>query len=143
MSYEIINSKLAISIAEKAHKGQVDKGGRPYIEHPIKIASEFYDDKYKASALLHDVIEDSDLTLDYLRGCGLHEDVVNAVDALTKRKGELYQNYLVRVKENAIAKAVKLVDLQHNSDTSRIEHPTEKDYLRAKKYRDAIIYLNK
>ena len=133
---------LALDIATAAHAGQFDKGGKPYIDHPKKIAQEFKDTTMYIVALLHDVVEDTGITLKELRGYGFSGAVCAAIDAITKRQSENYNDYLNRVKENNIARAVKIVDLKHNSDLSRITEPTKNDYLRAEKYKQALCYLS-
>lgn len=133
--------ELALAIATDAHRGQYDKGGESYIHHPVAVAAAFADDCRHAAALLHDVVEDTALTLDHLRDMGIPGEVVLAVDALTKRDGEPYPAYLARVKANPVARDVKLADLTHNSRLSRIQAPTEKDYKRIEKYRGAIAFL--
>lgn len=109
----------ALLIAVMAHKGQVDKNGQPYILHPLTVASKLDTLELKVIGLLHDTIEDTDVTADYLIEMGIPEDLVKIVELLTKPKGEPYENYLRRVKENPMAKKVKLADLAHNTDASR------------------------
>lgn len=133
---------LALSIAQEAHKGQVDKAGIDYINHPIYVASLVETDEEKAAALLHDVIEDSDMTLSDLLNHGIPSEVLQAVSILTKDKKLTYQEYLSRVKTNEIARKVKLADLKHNSDLSRITNPSEKDFSRSEKYKKAIEFLS-
>ena len=132
---------LALSIAKKAHKGQYDKAGVDYIEHPLFVASLVDTQEEKAVALLHDVLEDSPYTTEELILAGLPETVVSAVQILTKKKGQDYQQYLEHVKSNPIARRVKLADLKHNSDLSRLATVTEKDLERLEKYKKAIDYL--
>lgn len=132
---------LALSIAKKAHKGQYDKAGVDYIEHPLFVASLVDTQEEKAVALLHDVLEDSPYTAEELILAGLPETVVSAVQILTKKKGQDYQQYLEHVKSNPIARRVKLADLKHNSDLSRLATVTEKDLERLEKYKKAIDYL--
>ena len=132
---------LALSIAKKAHKGQYDKAGVDYIEHPLFVASQVDTQEEKAVALLHDVLEDSPYTAEELKLAGLPETVVTAVQVLTKKKGQDYQLYLELVKSNPIARRVKLADLKHNSDLSRLTTITEKDRERLEKYKKAIDYL--
>lgn len=131
----------AFQIATQAHLGQYDKAGAAYIYHPLHIASEFVDDMHYLTAILHDVIEDSGISLEDLRVYGIPSPVVTAVDSLTKRTGEDYNNYLKRVKENPIACAVKLADLRHNMRLDRLPVVTETDLARAEKYTKAIKYL--
>lgn len=133
---------LALSIAKKAHKGQYDKAGVDYIEHPLFVASQVDTQEEKAVALLHDVLEDSPYTAEELKLAGLPETVVTAVQVLTKKKGQDYQQYLELVKSNPIARCVKLADLKHNSDLSRLATITEKDLERFEKYKKAIDYLS-
>ena len=134
--------ELALSIATEAHRGQFDKVGIDYIEHPIFIASQVDSEEEKAVALLHDVIEDSPVTAEELLNAGLPETVVTAVQILSKKKGQDYQTYLKTVKSNPLARAVKLADLKHNSDLLRLETITDKDLERLEKYKKAIDYLS-
>ena len=133
---------LALSIARKAHEGQLDKAGVDYIEHPIYVASQVDTEEEKAVALLHDVIEDSPFTAEELLLAGLPETVVTAVQILSKKKGQDYQTYLENVKSNSLARVVKLADLKHNSDLSRLSSVTDKDLERLEKYKKAIDYLS-
>ncbi len=129
---------LALEIAKKAHEGQVDKGGRPYIGHPIAVADIVESESEKIVALLHDVCEDSDVTLEGLRKAGFSKEVLDAVQAITKVGGESYEDYLARVVRNPIATTVKIADMTHNSDLSRISNPTENDLERVEKYKASI-----
>ena len=134
--------ELALSIATEAHGGQFDKAGIDYIEHPIFVASQVDSEEEKAVALLHDVIEDSSVTAEELLNAGLPETVVTAVQILSKKKGQDYQTYLKTVKSNPLARAVKLADLKHNSDLSRLETITDKDLEGLEKYKKTIDYLS-
>ncbi len=134
---------LALSIARKAHEGQLDKAEVDYIEHPIYVASQVDTEEEKAVALLHDVIEDSPVSAEELLQAGLPETVVTAVQVLTKKKEQDYQTYLETVKKNPLARVVKLADLKHNSDLSRLSSITEKDRERLKKYKKAIDFLSR
>ena len=134
--------ELALSIATEAHKGQFDKAGVDYIEHPIYVASQVDTEEEKAVALLHDVIEDSPFTSEELLLAGLPEIVVAAVQILSKKKGQDCQIYLENVKSNPLARVVKLADLKHNSDLSRLSSITDKDLERLEKYKKAIDYLS-
>ena len=135
-------SERAYEIAKKAHLGQVDKAGEDYIKHPEKVASFVETDEEKAVAYLHDVIEDTELTLEDLHEYEFSKEVIEAVDIITKKKGEDYQSYLNSVKKNKLARAVKLADLRHNSDLTRLTKVTEKDIERKEKYQRAIDFLN-
>lgn len=133
---------IALAIARKAHAGQVDKAGVDYIQHPLYVASQVETEQEKAVALLHDVIEDSNITAVDLLASGLPNEVVTAVQILTKKKGQSYQEYLEKVKTNDLARVVKLADLKHNSDLSRLKTVSNTDYERVKKYKNAIRYLS-
>ena len=118
---------LALSIVRQAHEGQLDKAGADYIEHPIYVASQVDTEEEKAVALLHDVIEDSPVSAEELLIAGLPVEVVIAVKLLTKKPMQDYQAYLETVKTNPLARVVKLADLKHNSDLSRLPSITVKD----------------
>ena len=133
----------AHEVAKKAHFGQTDRAGIDYIKHPETVASFVTTDEEKAVAYLHDVIEDTTLTLLDLKKEGFSKNIIEAVDILTKKKGQDYQSYLNLVKTNELARVVKLADLRHNSDLTRLPLITEKDLERNKKYIQAIHYLNK
>jgi len=133
--------QAAYALAAAAHAGQVDKAGADYINHPLTVASFVETDEEKIVALLHDVVEDTPVTLQNLRDAGFSEAVVRAVDCVTKREGEALQDYLLRVKSDPLATAVKLADLRHNSDLSRIPHPTGRDFARVERYRAEIAFL--
>ena len=135
-------SEKAYEIAKKAHLGQVDKAGEDYIKHPEKVASFVKTDEEKAVAYLHDVIEDTELTLEDLHEYNFSKEVSEAVDIITKKRGGDYQSYLNSVKNNKLARAVKLADLRHNSDLTRLAKVTEKDIKRKEKYQKAIDFLN-
>ena len=134
---------LALDIARKAHNGQVDKAGRPYINHPVAVASMVNTDDEKTVAYLHDVVEDTVVQLDDLKAFGFGTHIVEAVDAISRRKGESRDDYLKRVRGNSLARVVKLADLKHNSDISRIPCPLEKDYQRRERYLKEIELLKK
>lgn len=127
----------AILIATNAHQGQVDKAGKPYILHPLRLMFSRQNETERICAVLHDVIEDTDITLDYLRNQGFSEEVLAALDALTRRSNESYDEFISRIINNKIACYVKLADLCDNMDLSRIESPSKKDYERIEKYRRA------
>jgi (p)ppGpp synthase/HD superfamily hydrolase len=133
---------IARQIAIKTHQGQLDKADQPYITHPEFVASQVTGDEAKAVAWLHDVVEDTSVTFEDLRAAGLSEAVIAGVDAITKREGEDYETYLERVAANPLAKAVKLADLTHNMDTSRLKMITEKTRERLEKYRIAFAKLS-
>lgn len=103
----------AITMAALAHEGQTDKSGAPYIFHPIRVASTFSDDLLQTISVLHDVVEDTSITLSDL-GAHFPQSVVNAVDALTRREGESYKDFIRRVALNPSARKVKIADIRDN-----------------------------
>ncbi|GAB2022429.1 HD domain-containing protein [Pseudolactococcus yaeyamensis] len=134
--------RTALDIATRAHEGQRDKAGVDYIEHPKTVASFVDLETEKATAYLHDVLEDTDVTADDLINQGIPIEVVQAVQVLTKQKNQNYDRYLEIVNKNPIARVVKMADLRHNSDLSRIKQPQKVDFERCEKYQKAIQYLN-
>lgn len=130
----------AMEVAKKAHSGQKDKAGVEYILHPIAVAGMLETEQEKIVALLHDVVEDSHITLNALGNMGFEFDIVTAVNLLTK-DGTDYDKYLERVKKNPLARAVKIADLTHNLDIRRISHPKEKDFQRIQKYKNGLEFL--
>ena len=132
--------ELALQIAQKAHAGQVDKAGKDYILHPMTVASYMDTDTEKAIAYLHDVLEDTDVTVDALREIFPNE-IVDTLITLTHRKDESYFEYIQRVSKSKLAKKIKVADLLHNLDITRIKEPTKQDYERLEKYKKAILYL--
>ncbi|WP_315065895.1 GTP pyrophosphokinase [uncultured Clostridium sp.] len=133
----------AIIIAVSAHQGQVDKGGNPYILHPLAVMLSLEDEIERICAVLHNVIEDTDITLEYLKNEGFSNQVLTALDTLSRRKDESYDEFIDRIINNKIACHVKLADLKHNMDLSRIKQPSQKDYDRIKKYQKAVKALSK
>ena len=131
----------AIELAKKAHEGQIDKGGSPYIGHPFRVMNQFEDEEEKIVGVLHDAVEDSDLTLEDLATAGFSDRIIAAVDAITKREGEQIDNYLNRVMNNSIALKVKIADMTDNMDLSRITNITEKDRARIRNYQINIVKL--
>ncbi len=134
-------AEKALKIATEAHKGQKDKGGQDYILHPIAVASYMDTDNEKTVAYLHDVLEDTIFTLDDLKKYGFPIEVLSALTVLTKDKTISYQKYIENVNKNKIAKKVKVADLLHNLDISRIQNPSKKDFERCEKYKSSILYL--
>lgn len=128
----------AIVIAAKAHEGQVDKAGASYVLHPLRMMLRLSKNDERITAVLHDVVEDCGVSLEMLRAEGFSEQVIEAIDSVTRRSEESYEAFVLRAASNPIGRRVKLVDLQDNSDLSRIAHPTDRDYERIEKYRHAI-----
>jgi (p)ppGpp synthase/HD superfamily hydrolase len=127
----------AILIAAQAHLGQRDKGGAPYILHPLRIMMRMESEAAMIAATLHDVVEDSDWTIEQLRGEGFSEEVLEALDCLTRRDSETYDEFVARAQANAIARQVKIADLEDNMNVKRIGEMTPKDHARIEKYHRA------
>lgn len=136
------NSLLAEKLAKIVHANQQDKAGKPYIEHLAFVANDVTpkDDDIIAVAWLHDSVEDTNVTLQYIRQI-FGNTISEAIDAISKRDNETYEDYLIRVKSNPIARIVKLSDLKHNSDLNRLKQITDKDLKRIDKYQKAIQFL--
>jgi (p)ppGpp synthase/HD superfamily hydrolase len=124
----------AVQIAAQAHRGQRDKAGAPYLLHPLRMMLRMESEAAMMAAVLHDVVEDSDWTLDQLRAEGFSEEVLQAVECLTHRSGESYDEFVARVQTNAIARQVKLADLEDNMNIRRMAEITPKDLARLEKY---------
>ncbi len=116
------NEKLerAIQIAVEAHKGQLDKSGKPYVLHPLRVMLRMSTPEQMMAAVLHDVVEDTPWTLDQLREEGFPEEVVEAVDCLSRRNGESYDQFVERLLPHPLARKVKLADLEDNMDLRRL-----------------------
>lgn len=139
--YPLSPLERAIRIAKTAHEGQVDKAGMPYFLHPMKVMSQVKTEDEKIVAVLHDVVEDTAVTLDDLRREGFAESLIEAVDALTKRPGESRMDAARRLRPNLIARAVKIADVRHNLDPSRLRNPGPADERRMAEYREVLQYL--
>ena len=131
----------AMKLAYTAHHGQTDHSGLPYILHPVHLAEQMPDEVSCAAALLHDVVEDTPYTFDDLLAMGFGEEVVAALRLLTHDDAVPYMDYVANIKANPIARAVKLADLRHNSDLSRLDAVDEKALRRCEKYAEAIRLL--
>lgn len=131
----------AIAIALEAHRGQRDKGGQPYILHPLRLMLAAGSDDERVVAVLHDVVEDSRMTLADLKARGLSPVQAAGLEAVTRRDGESYEDFVIRAGDDPVGRAVKILDLRDNSDLSRIPNPSEKDLSRVDKYRRALKQL--
>jgi guanosine-3',5'-bis(diphosphate) 3'-pyrophosphohydrolase len=131
---ELLNKMLVL--VTNAHAGQYDKGGKPYILHPLKVMHylKSEDEELQCIALGHDVIEDTKVTYSQLRELGITERVIEGIRSLTKVPGETYDEYKERVFANVDAMRVKMADLRHNTDIRRLKGVTEKDIARVAKY---------
>lgn len=136
-------TKKALKLCFEAHKDQVDKSGMPYVFHPFHLAEQMSDERSTIVALLHDVIEDTEYTFEDLRKMGFEDEVIEALVLMTHDDSVPYMTYVADIKQNPIAKAVKLADLEHNSDLSRLDIIDEKALKRKEKYATAIELLTK
>lgn len=136
-------TKKALQLAYRAHHGQTDKSGLPYIHHPIHLAEQMTEEYSAVCALLHDVVEDTEYTFEDLKKEGFPAEVIDALKLLTHDDAEDYFDYVRRIRRNPIAAAVKKADLIHNSDRTRLEIVREKDLLRMEKYKKALDILKK
>ena len=127
----------AIQLAAASHAGQRDKGGNPYILHPLRVMLRLKDERAQICGVLHDVLEDTSLTASDLRREGLSEDLLMTLLHLTKNNNEDYDSFIDRVLENPLAVEVKLADIEDNLDISRIPLPAAEDLLRLEKYKRA------
>jgi (p)ppGpp synthase/HD superfamily hydrolase len=134
-------TKEAMKLCFEAHKGQTDKSGIPYVFHPFHVAEQMPDENTTIVALLHDVIEDTSFTLQDLRDLGFDQDVLDALALMTHDKNVPYMDYVAKIKDNDIARTVKLADLRHNSDLSRLDTVTDRDWERLARYAAAIRLL--
>ena len=137
----ISKPELAKTLAAYAHQGQTDKAGRDYILHPMAVADQMDTDEEKTVALLHDILEDTSVTEATLKNL-FGPEIADAVSALTRRPDETYDDYIRRLGKNSLARRVKLADLRHNMDLSRLPVVTDQDLQRAEKYRRAYRWLD-
>lgn len=140
MIYTVLTKK-AMKIAFEAHKNQVDKSGMPYIYHPIHLAEQMASEETVCVALLHDVVEDTDMTFEQLAAYGFSSKIIEALKLMTHEESVPYMDYVSKIKENDIARQVKLADLRHNSDLTRLDSIDEKALQRVEKYKKAIDLL--
>ena len=134
--------KIAMDIAYSAHHGQRDKGGMPYIFHPIHLAEQMDTEVEVTAALLHDVVEDTPWTMEQLRQAGISQEVLNVLELLTHPKGMPYMDYVRRILPNPTARKIKLADIRHNGDFTRLGETegAKAEYFR-NKYREARLLL--
>ena len=133
-----VNLSYAIQVAFKAHEGQVDKALLPYILHPLRIMEKMDTEQLKIIAVLHDVVEDTNLSLLHLKSLGFDKEILEALDSLTRREDESYPEFIQRVKANPLAIKVKIEDIKDNLDVTRLDHLTSKDLSRIKRYHKAL-----
>ncbi len=134
-------TKKAMKIAFDAHREQVDKTGIPYIYHPIHLAEQMDDEISTCAALLHDIVEDTDITFEDLAKQGFGDEIISVLKLLTHDDGVDYMEYVGKIKSNPTAVKVKLADLKHNSDLTRLDNVDEYAIKRNEKYKKAIDFL--
>ena len=134
-------TKKALKLSFEAHKDQLDKSGIPYVYHPFHLAEQMETEDAVVVALLHDVVEDTVYTLDDIRAMGFPERIVKSLALMTHDKSVPYMEYVKKIKSDPVAKAVKLADLRHNSDLSRLDYVDERALERIEKYKKAIALL--
>ena len=134
-------TKKAILLAFQAHEGQKDRSGLPYVMHPIHLAEQMTTEDACVVAMLHDVLEDTDMTVEELRAHDFTERQIHAVELLTRTKEEDYFEYIRRLKDDPLARSVKLADLAHNMDRTRLKDWTDQDETRHEKYAEAFRIL--
>ena len=117
------------------HKGQKDKAKKPYILHPLRLMMSVDTDEEKIVAVMHDIVEDSEISLDDLRNEGFSDEILSAIECVTKKDGEDYDAFIERIAQNPLAIKVKLADLEDNMDLTRLSKVTEKDLERVEKYK--------
>jgi len=137
------NLNKAVILASEAHNGQVDKAGKPYILHPLRLMSKFSTEEEQIIALLHDVVEDSTMTFEELESYGFAKPILEALNCLTKRENEKYEDFIGRISSNSLATKVKISDIKDNMDLTRLKAITDKDLERVKKYHKALEVLLK
>lgn len=134
-------TKKAMLICFEAHKEQLDKAGMPYVFHPFHLAEQMEDELCVTCALLHDVVEDSPMTVEELEKMGFPQPVTDALRLLTHTDETEYMDYINKIAANPLAKAVKIADLRHNSDLTRLDTVDEKAVRRKEKYEKALSLL--
>jgi (p)ppGpp synthase/HD superfamily hydrolase len=134
-------TKMALKLCFEAHKEQVDKSGMPYVFHPFHLAEQMNTEETTIVALLHDLVEDTDYTIEDLVDMGFDKSITDAIALMTHADNVAYMDYVRAIKDNPIAKTVKLADLKHNSDLTRLEIVDEKALSRREKYLKAIAIL--
>ena len=139
------NLEQAIAIAARVHEGQVDKAGQPYILHPLRVMLRLSSDEERIVAVLHDVVEDSDVTFEQLAREGFSDRVLTALEGVTKRPEEGgdagYEAFVKRAAKNPLARRVKIADLLDNMDLTRLSELSERDFRRLDRYMKALRYL--
>ena len=133
----MVTLEKAIQIAARAHEGQKDKAGSPYILHPLRLMLDMKCESDRIVAVLHDVLEDSPVTADRLRSQGFSDEIIAALECLTRNAGESYRDFIERAKSNPLARRVKIADIEDNMNMCRISNLTDQDLKRLGRYHRA------
>ena len=136
-------TKKALKLCFEAHQDQLDKSGLPYVFHPFHLAEQMDDELSTVCALLHDVVEDTPISLNDLLSMGFPMEVIDVLKLLTHQESISYIDYIYKISENPIARKVKIADLRHNSDISRLNIIDYKTEIRLGKYKQALEILLK
>lgn len=131
----------AIAIALESHQGQIDKAGKSYILHPLRVMLAMKAEQEMIVAVLHDAVEDSNVTLEDLKLQGFPSEIIDAIACIAKRSGEPYFDYIQRIMKNPLASRVKIADLLDNMNLQRIPNPMQEDFDRVEKYKNALAIL--
>ena len=131
----------AIALAATQHAGQLDKGGQPYILHPLRLMLQFSNPTLQIIAVLHDILEDTATTAEDLKALGFSAEIIQAIQALTKQTGESRLEAARRTTLNPLATQVKYVDVLDNMNLSRINNPTARDFARLEEYKEVLEIL--
>ena len=134
-------TKMALKLCFEAHKNQTDKSGMPYVFHPFHLAEQMDTEETTIVALLHDLVEDTEYTIEDLTNMGFDKTITDAIALMTHARNIDYMDYVRMIKGNPVAKAVKMADLKHNSDLTRLDIVDEKVLRRREKYLKAIALL--
>lgn len=137
------NIKKALNIAYNKHNNQFDKGNTPYIFHPIHVAEQMDDENSIIVALLHDVIEDTNTSLEEIKKNGFNDEIIEALNLLTHKDNLDYFEYIKKISNNKLARKVKIADIKHNMDLTRLNEVTHEDKNRYEKYKKCLEYLEK
>lgn len=138
---ELTKLEQAIKIALEVHSGQVDKAGEMYLLHPLRLMFKFHTEDERVVAVLHDVIEDGEITLENLKLLGFSDSVVNAIDCLSRRKDEKYENFISRLSIDKLARKIKIEDIKDNLDLTRLNYISDKELKRIEKYHRSLRLL--
>ena len=135
-------TKKAINLIYEKHNGQFDKAGLPYVFHPMHVAETMDDEISTLAALLHDIVEDTDMTFNDLLNYGFPLEVIEVLKLLTHEENVDYYDYIKKISTNPVAVKVKIADLKHNSDLTRLDKITDYDIKRTEKYKNCIEFLS-